>query len=84
MIDSILPLSTPLLMISGAPQTYKLITTKSSKGISRLTYFLTWCGVFLLAIDAISAKDLTLAVANCVSFIMLTLNLSLILYYDES
>lgn len=81
MIDQILSLSTPLLMLSALPQTSKLIKTKSSQGISKLTYLLTWLGVFLLAIDSYQAGDFSLALTNSVSFTMLTVNLILIFIY---
>ena len=77
-------LSTPLLMISALPQTHRLITTKKSGDISRLTYCLTWLGVLLLAIDSYQAQDVSLALTNTVSFFMLTINLILIFIYAKN
>jgi len=74
-------LSTPLLIISGLPQTIRLLKRKQSWDISLMTYLLTLSGVILLFINSISVGSLPLIFANGSSLILLTVNTFLIIKY---
>jgi len=74
-------LSAPLLLISGIPQTIRLLKRKSSEDISIITYLCTWIAVSLLVLNSIQNGNMSLIVANGVSMITLTLNLFLALKY---
>jgi len=83
MLEYIFYAATPILMFSSLPQTAMLIRTKDSKSISALTYALTWLGVGLLLARAVTIGDTALTFGNGVSFMMVTINLSLILRYKQ-
>ena len=67
-------LAAPILIISGLPQTIKLLKTKNSENISKITYFLTWLGIGLILTEA----EGFVFVANLTSWAMVTINLTLI------
>jgi|TARA_Y100000296_G_scaffold28960_2_gene33771 uncharacterized protein with PQ loop repeat len=67
----------PILVVSALPQTIKLYQRKSSEDISIITYFLTWIGIGLILTEAEGG----VFIANLSSFIMVTINLYLIIYY---
>lgn len=71
-------LTTSLFIFAGFPQTYKLLKTKSSKDISIITYLFTWCAIALVILQA----NQEVFWPNMVSFIILTINLTLIIKYD--
>ena len=80
-MEFIFYLSAPLLLISGIPQTIKLIQRKKSKDISIIMYLCTWVAVLILLIESITVGSTTLILSNGVSMATLTLNLLLILKY---
>lgn len=74
-------LSAPLLLVSGVPQTIKLLQRKSSADISLIMYICTWLAVLLLVLNSVQSKNVSLIVSNAVSMTTLTLNLFLIIKY---
>jgi len=81
MIDLIFYLPTPLLLISGIPQTLALLKRKTSDDISIITYMMTWIAVVLITIKAAIAGENEIMIANLVSTTTLSLNLFLTIYY---
>ena len=74
-------LATPLIIASGIPQTIRLLQRKRSDDISILMFFFTWLAVFILLLNSIHVKDMSLTLANGASFVSVTINLLLILNY---
>jgi len=81
MIENLFFLATPLLLISGLPQTFRLIKRKNSADISILTYTLTFLAVFLLWMNSIRANETALIMANGTSLLTVSTNLFLIVRY---
>ena len=81
MIDLIFYLPTVFFIVSGLPQTYRLITRKSSGDISIAMYSLTLIGIGLITIDAWLHNVNSILVSNSASFIITGLNLALVVYY---
>jgi uncharacterized protein with PQ loop repeat len=77
-------LSAPLLLFSGFPQTWKLYKTKSSVGISKITYGMTLLAVILLFLKSLEVRDATLILSNGVSLFTLFLNFFLLFLYDQN
>ena len=75
-------LATPLLFLSALPQTIKLLRTKKSSDISKLTYSMTIGGVGLLFIKSLLIQEPVLILTNGVSLLMMSINLFLIVRYD--
>jgi uncharacterized protein with PQ loop repeat len=69
-----------LFIISGLPQTIKLITTKTSFDISLWTYILTWIAIFLILTEASGS----VWIANFASIFITTINILLIIYYRQN
>ena len=76
-------LATLLLILSGIPQTIKLIKSKRSQDISVLMYVMTIGGVSLLFIKSINIEDYALILGNGVSLLFLLINLSLTIRYRK-
>ncbi len=74
-------LSAPLLLLSGIPQTLKLLRTKRSHDISIATYAMTWLAVSILFVDSVMVLSQSLALANFTSLVTVSVNLYLIIYY---
>lgn len=74
-------LATPLLIISGLPQMFKLLKRKTAEDISRLTYSFTTLAIMLLFARSCQIGDLSLMTANGASFIITGTNTFLIFYY---
>lgn len=70
-------LAAPLFVISGLPQIIKMYRRKSSDDISEWTYIVTWVAILMVLFEAEGG----VFVANLFSFIMVSINLSLIVYY---
>lgn len=49
------------------PQTYKIIKTKSTKDISKVTYFMLLCGGILWLVYGILKSDIPIIIANGIS-----------------
>jgi len=64
MIENLFFLATPLLLVSGLPQTFRLLKRKNSADISILTYTLTFLAVLLLWMNSIRANEMALITAN--------------------
>lgn len=80
-MEYIFYLSAPLLLISGIPQTVKLLQRKSSEDISMITYFCTWTAVCLLVLNSLINSNSSLLISNALSMTTLTINLFLIIKY---
>ena len=83
-MEMIFWLPTPLLIVSGIPQTVKLLRTKQSQDISKLTYTLTLFAVVLIFFKSIIDGSAEVAIANGASILMMTTNLFLILKYKNN
>jgi len=70
-----------LLIISGLPQTIKLLKTKKSDDISPATYVMTLFAVLILLCKSVVVNDSTLIASNAVSCLLLSINTSLIFWY---
>lgn len=81
MIESLFFLATSLLLVSGFPQTFRLLKRKNSADISILTYALTFFAVLLLFMNSIKANEMALITANGTSLITVGTNLFLIVRY---
>lgn len=77
-------LATPLLMLSGIPQTLLMIRQRSAKDVSAAMYAMSWAGVALLFAKSVQVGDTALIMANGVSIVMLTVNLALIFYFRRN
>lgn len=71
-------LSIPLFIVAGLPQTLRLLRRKSGADISVPAYLATWFGVLFVLLDA----DGSVFYSNLISIIILTVNISLILFYN--
>lgn len=70
-----------LFLISGLPQTWKLLRSKDSRGISRLTYGITVLAIYLTMFEAIRSESWEIFISTGMSAIITTTNLILILRY---
>ncbi|MFV8271213.1 SemiSWEET family sugar transporter [Flavobacterium sp. GT2N3] len=59
------------------PQTYKIIKTKSTKDISKITYSMLFCGGIMWLIYGILKNDIPIIIANGISAIICGIILSL-------
>lgn len=66
-----------LFILAGLPQTFRLLKTKSSKDISISTYAFTWLAILCVLTEAGGSVFWS----NLVSFIILSVNFFLILFY---
>ncbi len=76
-------LAIPFLMLSGIPQTIKLIKTQKSDDLSVVTYGFTFFGIGLI----LTGGTGTIFLANLTSFLIVGFNLFLILifrYYGKN
>ena len=80
-MENITYLATPLLMISGLPQMFKLLRRKTAEDISRLTYSMTTIAIILLFLRSLAIQDLSLILANGSSMLITGTNTLLIFYY---
>jgi len=72
-----------LFLISGLPQTIKLLKTKSSKDISIWTYLLTCLAIIIIVVDAFLNRNISILVSNLVSLAITGLNTFLVIYYQK-
>jgi len=84
MIEWIFYLPGIMFLISGLPQTIKLLKTKSSKDISIWTYGFTTSAIILILIDAIISGNQSLVFSNGLSAMITSLNLVLIVKYKRN
>ena len=73
-----------LFLISGIPQSIKLIKTKKSNDISLTMYIITIGAVILSITASINPFNLNLLISNSVSLTMLSFNLFLIIRYRNN
>lgn len=71
-------LSIPLFIFAGLPQTFRLLRRKSGADISVPAYLATWLGVLFVLADSSGP----VFYSNFISIVILTINISLILYYN--
>jgi len=67
----------PLFIVSGIPQTLKLIKRRSSEDVSLLMYVITWFAILFV----LTSAEGGVFWSNMVSWIILTVNLLLILKF---
>ncbi len=72
-----------LFIISGIPQMFKLIKTKSSEDISLLMYLITLLAITLIVIDAYLAKNNSILVSNLASLAITGTNTFLVIKYKK-
>lgn len=84
MIEWIFYLPGIMFLISGLPQTIKLLKTKRSKDISIWTYGFTTSAIILILIDAIISGNQSLVFSNGLSAMITSLNLVLIVKYKRN
>ena len=70
-----------LFLISGVPQIYKLIKTKSSNDISLSMYLLTWVAIGIVVIDTYLHRDFGSAISNFVSLVTMSITIFLVIKY---
>ena len=70
-----------LFLISGLPQTWKLMRSKDSRGISRTTYGITVLAIYLTLFQAYQSEAWEIFISTGMSAIITTTNLILILRY---
>jgi len=72
-----------LFLISGVPQIYKLIRTKSSEDISTWMYVLTWVAVAIVVVDTFMHHDYGSMISNFVSLCTLSITTFLVIRYKK-
>jgi len=73
-----------IFLVSGLPQTYRLLKNKKSGDISLLTYGLTMFGIFLVFLDALLSKNYSIVWSNGVSLLMIGVNFFLVVKYRKN
>ena len=73
-----------LFLISGVPQTIKLLKTKSSKDISVSMYLITLLAVLLVVIDAYLQRNTSIMVSNLTSMVITATNTFLVIKYKNN
>lgn len=73
-----------LFLISGIPQTRKLIRTKSSRDISLTMYLLTLLAIAIVVIDAFIQKNMSILASNLASLLITGLNTFLVIKYRKN
>jgi len=84
MIDVLFFIPAILFLISGLPQTFRIVKRKSSCDISSTTYIITFIAILIVVINAVYEEVWTIAISNGVSLITVGVNLFLILYYKKN
>jgi uncharacterized protein with PQ loop repeat len=72
-----------LFIISGLPQTVRLLKRKSSQDISLTMYLITLLAIFIVMVDAYSHNLISVFVSNTASFCISLVNVVLIVYYRK-
>lgn len=73
-----------LFLISGVPQTIKLLKTKSSKDISLSMYLITLLAISIVVIDAYLQRNTSIMVSNLTSMIITATNTFLVIKYKNN
>ena len=84
MIDWIFYLPGIMFLVSGIPQTIKLLKTRSSGDISIWTYGLTAGAIIIILIDATLNGNKSLMFSNGLSAIITSFNFLLIVKYRRN
>ena len=72
-----------LFIISGLPQMFKLIKTKSSKDISLSMFVITIVAIVIVVIDAYIHGNQSIMVSNLASLSLVSVNTFLIIKYRK-
>ena len=83
-MELIFLLPTVIFLVSGLPQTLKLLKTKRACHISRLTYLLTATAIAIIIVDAARNEVWTIVLSSGVSLITVLTNLFLITKYQNA
>ncbi len=67
-----------LIQLAYLPQTYKVIKTRSVKGLSPLFIFLVWLGIIFLQVYSYIAGDIVFIVSNWFGIINTSVLLTLL------
>lgn len=59
-----------LTTISFVPQAYQTITTKDTKGISLMMYFMFSIGILCWLLYGIEQQDKPMIIANCITLVL--------------
>ncbi len=70
-------------LISGVPQTIKLLKTKSSEDISISMYVLTCLGIAIVVVNAYMSKNTSILVSNLASLAITATNTFLVIKYQK-
>lgn len=70
-----------LFLISGLPQIYKLIKTKSSKDISLSMYLITWVAMALTIIQAYQDGSTQVVISTAISLLTVSISIYLTAHY---
>jgi len=73
-----------LFLISGIPQTRKLLRTKSSQDISLTMYLLTLLAITIVVIDAFRQENMSILASNLASLCITGLNTFLVIKYRRN
>ena len=73
-----------LFLISGIPQTIKLLKTKSSKDISISMYILTALAISIVVLDAFLNNNTSIMVSNLASLVITLTNTFLVIKYRKN
>ncbi len=73
-----------LFLISGIPQTIKLIKTKSSKDISISMYLMTVLAISIVVLDAFLKHNNSIMVSNLASLAITGTNTFLVIKYRKN
>ncbi len=83
MIDYIFYLPAVLFLVSGVPQTIKLIKTKSSQDISLAMYIITFIAITLVVVDAYLEDNTSIMISNLASLVITGTNTFLVIKYKK-
>ena len=72
-----------LFLISGIPQTIKLLKTKSSEDISIWMYFITCVAIIIVVTDAFLHQNTSIMVSNLASLAITGTNTFLVIKYKK-
>lgn len=73
-----------LFVISGIPQTVRLIKRKSSQDISLPMFAITVLAILIVMIDSYVHNLMSVFVSNTASFVITSVNLILVIYYRKN
>ena len=72
-----------LFLISGLPQMFKLLKTKSSQDISISMYLITCLAIIIIVIDAYLSRNNSILISNLASLAITGINTFLVFKYKK-